>query len=79
MNKNDWLEYERGNWKSAPSAHDKLTHCVRQLRAADGLSEGLDWDTEIVPHLTLEELIGSVLHGEYELRGLLGELRGRAA
>lgn len=66
----DWLEYEGRTWRTGPSALEKLAFCIRQLRKADGFNEGLDWGTNIVPHLTLEELIGAVLHGEDELRNL---------
>lgn len=72
--RNDWLGYEQGYWKTGPRAEEKLAHSVAQLREAPGFSGELDWDTEIVPYLTLEELIGAVLHGEARLRECLEEI-----
>jgi len=66
--KRDWLEYQKGNWKTGPRAEEKLAYSVGQLRKANSFSGQLDWNTEIVPHLTLEELIGAVLHGEHALK-----------
>lgn len=45
-------------------ARERLAFCLRHLAAADTFSPGVDWDTEVVRGLTLEELIGVVVAAE---------------
>ena len=46
---------------------DWVTFCLDKLEAARDFRRGLSWGTEIVPGLTLEELIGAVVAAEQHL------------
>lgn len=41
-----------------------IKFCLDNLEKADGFNSGFDWNTEIVPHLTLEEIIGALVLAE---------------
>ena len=46
---------------------DKIQFCLNQLEKAKGFSKGIGWETEIVKGLTVEELIGALVHAEIEI------------
>ena len=54
--------------RDAGGALGQLQFCMDRLRDADYLAEGIDWDTEIVPGCTVEELVEAVAKGEAVLR-----------
>lgn len=71
--------YELGN------THKRLHFCIDQLVKAKDFNEGISWGTEIVHHLTVEEIIGAIYSAdEYisdidceneKLRGIIENLR----
>lgn len=67
----DWTDYKKGNWKTEPPAMEKLNHAVYEiLTAPDGFKGELDWGSEIVPKLTLEEVVSTLFHAEERLKEL---------
>lgn len=47
------------------SVEEMVSYCLEKLEE-DGFSEGIDWDTEISEHLTVEEMIGALVRSEAE-------------
>jgi len=66
-------DIRRGEVVGNKTATTMLDHCLTQIET-HGFSEGVDWDTEISKHLTLEEVIGALVRSEYELEYVKGEL-----
>ena len=46
---------------SAKNAEEWLEHCIKFLNEAKEFEKGIDWDTLIVPCVTLEEIIGALI------------------
>ena len=44
----------------------KICFCLDHLEG-DGFAPGMDWNTRITKRLTLEEVIGAIVHAEQEL------------
>jgi len=42
-------------------AFDRIKFCLDQLEKASDFTTGIDWQTLIVKHLTVEELIGALV------------------
>jgi hypothetical protein len=55
-----------GDYRSGKSAREKLAFCIEQLTKGD-FKKGIDWDTEVVPHLSIEEIVGAILQARYEI------------
>lgn len=49
------------------TAKERITFCLNQLEKASDFRKGIDWNTEVVPRLTIEELIGALVSAEQEL------------
>lgn len=57
------------------SVEQMVKHCLDRLEE-DGFAEDVDWDTEIAPSLTLEEMVGALVRAEAEfIDGQEEELR----
>jgi hypothetical protein len=55
----EWEKISAGPWDA-----DRLEYCLRKVREADELESGLDWNAEVVPGLTVEELLGGLAEAE---------------
>lgn len=62
-----YIGEEEGCYRNGKSAQEKLQFCIDQLKKADGFKEGIEWTTEIVPRLTVEEMVGAILHAREEV------------
>ena len=60
-------EKEQGDLEDAK---ERVTFCLNQLERADGFEKRIDWDTEIVPGLMIEELVGALISAEQEMAKL---------
>lgn len=58
------MDIRRGFDPGPDRREEMITHCLDALEDADGFSGDLDWKSEIVPSVTLEELIGAAVVGE---------------
>jgi hypothetical protein len=67
LGRDDFVGCSDQAWSNGPSAREKLRFCVDQLCQAEEFKADVGWGTEIVPGLTVEELIGAVLHAEHVL------------
>jgi len=45
---------------------ERITFCLNQLEKVSDFRKGIDWNTEVVPCLTIEELIGALVSAEQE-------------
>jgi hypothetical protein len=63
------IERKRGHYRNGLPADAKLAFCIQQLESAEGFADDLGWGDEIVPGLTIEELVGTLLHAHDELEG----------
>ena len=59
------MDIRRNEDIGGPSARRKIDHCLTQLEE-NGFSDSVDWSTEVSDSLTLEELIGALVHSEVE-------------
>ena len=57
----------RERFQTGPTAREKLAFCIGQLEDADELGDTLHWRTPIVEGLTVEELVGAIVHAHDEL------------
>lgn len=48
-------------------AKKRVKFCLDQLEKAKGFARKIDWSTEIVPRLTIEEVIGALVSAEQEI------------
>lgn len=48
-------------------AVERVTFCLDQLEKAKGFKKGIDWSTDVVTRLTIEEMIGALVSAEQEL------------
>lgn len=48
-------------------AKKRVKFCLDQLEKAERFSKKIDWYTEIVHHLTVEEMVGALVSAEQEL------------
>ena len=46
------------------TAEERVSFCLEQLEKAEDFIEGMDWNTEVVNRLTLEEIIGALVSAE---------------
>ena len=60
------MNIDRRERQGVSIAKDRITFCLNQLEARN-FKKGIDWDTEVVPRLTIEELIGALVSVEQEL------------
>ncbi len=58
------------------TAKVRVEFCLDQLTKARGFSKNIDWDTEIVNRLTVEELIGALVSSEQFIKNNYEELEG---
>ncbi len=56
-------EYQGG----IDTAIERISFCLDQLEKAESFKEEIDWDTEIVPRLTIGEIIGTLIVAEQQL------------
>jgi len=49
------------------TAKERITFCLNRLEKARTFKNGIDWNTEIVVRLTIEEMIGALVSAEQEL------------
>ena len=56
----------RGDSRHTGKAAHRVTYCLDRLEAC-GFNDGLEWETEIVPALTLEELVGALVAAEIDI------------
>jgi hypothetical protein len=56
-------EYQGG----IDTAIERVSFCLDQLEKAENFKEKIDWDTEIVPRLTIEEMICALVSAEQQL------------
>lgn len=61
------LEDSKQNYARGPLALEKLDFCVKQLRKGKFRSD-IEWSTELVPRLTVEEIVGAIIHARDGLR-----------
>jgi hypothetical protein len=50
------------------TASERIAFCLNQLEKAKSFNKGISWNTEIVPRLTIEEVIGALVSAEQELK-----------
>lgn len=60
-------EKEQGDFEDAK---ERVTFCLDKLEGADCFKGRIDMDTEIVPGLMLEEIIGALVSSEQEMAKL---------
>jgi hypothetical protein len=51
------------------NALEKVQFCLKQLEKGEFV-KGLDWDSNVVPRCTLEEIIGALVAAEHEMAGV---------
>lgn len=51
------------------SVLDKLDHCLDHLEK-DGFEQDVDWDTHISRSVSVEEVVGAMLHSKKEIERL---------
>ena len=49
---------------------ERVTYCLDQLEKADDFINRIDWDTEVVPDLMIEEIVGALISAEQEIAKL---------
>lgn len=54
------------------NALEKIQFCLNQLEKAKNFRKGIGWETEVVRRLTIEELIGALVHAEIEMEWRIG-------
>ncbi len=57
-------------------AMKRITFCLDQLEKADGFKNKLDWQSDIVHHCTIEEILCALVSAEQELKKTL-EVSGK--
>lgn len=50
------------------AGEDRINYALNQLE--EGFSKNIDWNTELAPNLTLEEVIGSLITAEQKIKHL---------
>ena len=60
-------EKSQGNFKEAIK---RVSFCLDKLESADDFEGRIDLDTDIVPGLTVEEILGALISAEQELKKL---------
>jgi hypothetical protein len=55
-------------------AIERVSFCLDQLEKAESFKGKIDWDTEIVPRLTIEEMIGALVSAEQQVNYRPGRL-----
>ena len=51
---------------AVPDALEKVQFCLKQLEKGEFV-KGIDWQSDIVPHCTIEEIIGALVAAEHEM------------
>lgn len=49
-------------------AINRVKDCLDLLEKSEDFNEGVHWDIEIVPHLTVERLIRALISAEQEIK-----------
>ncbi|PIN72881.1 hypothetical protein COV21_00800 [Candidatus Woesearchaeota archaeon CG10_big_fil_rev_8_21_14_0_10_45_5] len=60
------MEIDRNEPQPTASAQQRIKFCLDQLEKAKNFRKGIDWSTEVVKHLTIEEMIGALVSAEQE-------------
>lgn len=50
-------------------ARERVGFCIQQLDAADTFAPPIEWSTEVVAGLSIEELVGALVDADRALRG----------
>ena len=51
------------------TAQERVKFCLNQLEKAKNFKEGIDWKTDVVNRLTIEEMIGALVSAEQYIDG----------
>lgn len=70
MRRDQRKDIRRGEWPPGPPALEKIDHCLSGIQR-QGFADGVDWKTQVAPAVTVEELVGALVHAEMELEGTL--------
>lgn len=62
-------EVEQGDFEDTI---DKVTFCLDKLEQADDFANAINWETEVVQGLMIEELVGALVSAEQEIAKLKG-------
>lgn len=68
---NPTKDIRRGEQLGSPPAAEKIDHCLTNIEQA-GFSDEIDWQTELAPSVTVEEVVGALVHAEQELKAADG-------
>lgn len=68
------MDIDRNVPQGSPSAIERVKFCLDKLEE-QGFIEGISWETQITERLTLEEMIGTLVSAEQELKLLEWETR----
>lgn len=60
-------DIRRGEQLGGPPAAEKIDHCLTNIEQS-GFSDGIDWQTELAPSVTVEEIVGALVHAEQALQ-----------
>lgn len=69
------IQDDKGNYKSGPDAVKKLNHCINHIKESDDFNNELEFKSKVVQFVTLEEMIGAMLHARDEINELKEEVR----
>ncbi|MFW6121150.1 MAG: hypothetical protein ACOC80_09675 [Petrotogales bacterium] len=62
-------------YKSGPDAVKKLNHCINHIKESDDFNNELEFNSKVVQFVTLEEMIGAMLHARDKINELKKEVR----
>jgi hypothetical protein len=62
------MDIARNNKLNDPE--QKITFCLDQLESAEKFNDKINWGTNIVERLTIEEIIGALVAAEQRLKEL---------
>ena len=60
------MKIERHTDVGSVSTEKMIDYCLSRLEEQDNFKDGVDWHTEVVDGLTVEELIGALVAAEHE-------------
>jgi len=61
-------DIRRGEHISGPSAEQKIDHCLSKIQE-NGFADGVEWNDEISDSVTVEEIVGALVHAENVING----------
>lgn len=67
------MHIRRGEQIGGPPVEKKIDHCLSDIED-NGFVEGIEWDTKISRSVTVEELVGALVHSENELPFAAGNI-----